>query len=62
MTALRTAFDTARDTKGKPTFIKANTLVGKGVPFLEGLMAHQLKFPAEVAQSTIEELQGQLAS
>lgn len=60
--ALITAFDAARSTKGKPTFIIANTLVGKGVSSLEGFMAHQLRFPPEVAESAIAELKGQLAS
>lgn len=30
------AFDQARATKGKPTFILANTIKGKGVSFMEG--------------------------
>ena len=51
ITALLGAFDAARATKGKPSFIKANTLMGKGVPSLEGLMFHQLRFPPEVAAS-----------
>lgn len=60
--ALLGAFDKARNTQGKPSFLIANTLVGKGVPSLEGLMAHQLKFPAEVADSARKELIGQQAS
>ena len=55
--ALLTAFDTARATKGKPSFIKANTVMGKGVPSLEGLMFHQLRFPPEVAASARAELE-----
>ena len=58
--ALLGAFDTARATKGKPSFIKANTLMGKGVPSLEGLMFHQLRFPPEVAASARAELEAQL--
>jgi len=58
--ALLAAFDTARATKGKPSFIKANTVMGKGVASLEGLMFHQLKFPAEVANSARAELEAQL--
>lgn len=58
--ALLSAFDTARATKGKPSFIKANTLMGKGVPSLEGLMFHQLRFPPEVAASARAELEAQL--
>ena len=58
--ALLSAFDTARDTKGKPSFIKANTLMGKGVASLEGLMFHQLRFPEDVANSARAELEAQL--
>lgn len=57
--ALLDAFDHARATKGKPAFIKANTLMGKGVPSLEGLMFHQLRFPPEVAASARAELEAQ---
>lgn len=60
--ALLNAFDTARATKGRPSFIKANTLMGKGVSSLEGLMFHQLRFPAEVAGSARAELEGKLSS
>ena len=58
--ALLGAFDMARATKDKPSFIKANTLMGKGVPSLEGLMFHQLRFPPEVAASARAELEAQL--
>ena len=61
LAALLAAFEHARETKGKPSFIKANTLVGKGVASLEGLMYHQLRFPAEVADSARRELEGRLA-
>ena len=60
MSSLLDAYDTARQTKGKPTFIKANTLMGKGVASLEGLMFHQLRFPEEVANSARAELEAQL--
>lgn len=60
--ALLDAFDAARATKGRPSFIKANTLMGKGVSSLEGLMFHQLRFPAEVANSARAELEGKLPS
>lgn len=60
--ALVNAFEQARSTKGRPTFLLANTLVGKGVPSLEGIMAHQLKFPAEVSARAITEMKAQLAS
>ena len=58
--SLLTTYDKARETKNKPTFIKANTIMGKGVPSLEGLMFHQLKFPEEVARSARTELEAQL--
>ncbi len=58
--ALLGAFDQARQAKGKPSFIKANTLMGKGVASLEGLMFHQLRFPPEVAASARAELEAQL--
>ena len=58
--ALLNAYESARQTKGKPTFIKANTVMGKGVASLEGLMFHQLRFPPEVANSARAELEAQL--
>ena len=58
--ALLTAYDTARATKGQPSFIKANTLMGQGVASLEGLMFHQLRFPEAVANSARAELEAQL--
>lgn len=58
--ALLGAYDKARNTKNKPAFIKANTLMGKGVASLEGLMFHQLRFPEEVASSARAELEAQL--
>ncbi len=58
--ALLAAYDTARETRGRPSFIKANTLMGKGVGSLEGLMFHQLRFPPEVAASARAELEARL--
>lgn len=55
--AVLDAFETARSAKGKPSFIKANTVMGKGVPSLEGLMFHQLRLPPEVAESARLELE-----
>ena len=60
MGALLGAFENARATRGKPSFIKANTLMGKGVQSLEGLM-FLLRFPKEVADSARAELEEQLA-
>ncbi len=59
ISALLSAYDQARETRGKPSFIKANTLMGKGVASLEGLMFHQLRFPPEVAASARAELEAQ---
>lgn len=56
------AFDKARSIKDKPGFIKANTLMGKGVSSLEGLMFHQLRFPEEVSRSARSELETKIAS
>ena len=58
--ALLSAFDTARDTKGKPTFIKANTLMGKGVASLKALCVPSTSVPWEVANSARTELEAQL--
>ncbi|MEM7303034.1 MAG: transketolase [Pseudomonadota bacterium] len=60
--ALLEAFAQSRATKGQPSFIKANTLMGKGVSSLEGLMFHQLRFPEEVANSARTELERKLQS
>jgi len=60
--ALLNSFEQARACTGKPSFIKANTLMGKGVSSLEGLMFHQLRFPKEVADSARAELESKLAS
>jgi transketolase len=60
--ALLNALATARTTNGKPSFIKANTTMGKGVSSLEGLMFHQLRFPKAVADSARAELEAKLAS
>ena len=61
MGTLLNALERARETKGKPTFINANTLVGKGVKILEGFMAHQLMFPPELAEKAIADIKEQLA-
>ena len=57
--SLLNTFSKVRETRNKPSFIKANTLMGKGVPSLEGLMFHQLRFPEEVARSARAELEAQ---
>ncbi|MDA9990503.1 transketolase [Paracoccaceae bacterium] len=47
--ALGDAFQKARCTFHKPTVILAQTIVGKGVPFLENKMSHNMVLPADVA-------------
>jgi len=51
------AFDNARSTKGKPTFILADTVKGKGVSFMEGLVDWHGKAPSqEQAKQALAEL------
>ncbi len=58
--ALLDAFDKARAKRGAPSCLIADTSVGKGVSFLEGMMAHQLRLPPEVAENAISELESKL--
>ena len=44
-------------TQRKPGVLIANTLVGKGVPFLEGKMSHNMVLPAAVANDALEYLE-----
>ena len=46
---LADAFDWARANAGRPSVLLARTIVGKGVPFLEGRMSHNMVLPADVA-------------
>ncbi len=51
------AFDKARETKGRPTFILADTVKGKGVSFMEGLVDwHGVAPNAEQAARALAEL------
>lgn len=51
------AFNEARTVKGKPTFIIADTVKGKGVSFAEGLVDwHGIAPNAEQAKKALEEL------
>ncbi|MCY4488332.1 MAG: transketolase [Deltaproteobacteria bacterium] len=61
LAALLDALAAARGTKGIPSFLIAETLVGKGVSFLEGMIAHQLRFPPDIAAGAVQELKGRLA-
>lgn len=54
--ALLAAFAAARSVTGQPTVIIAHTLAGKGVPFLEGQLAHHIKLPAELATAALRAL------
>ena len=55
------ALDAARDFKGKPTLIVANTLPGAGVAFLEGQLAHVARITSEDAQRALDILEGAAA-
>lgn len=54
--AILAALDEARETKGRPTCINARTLVGKGAPSLEGILAHNMRLPADAAARALNEL------
>ena len=49
------AYDWLRS-QNQPGVLLANTLVGKGVPFLEGKMSHNMVLPAEVARDALVHL------
>ncbi len=53
--ALLEALDRARD-RDRPTCLVAATLAGKGVAELEGILAHNLKLPAEIAAEALAAL------
>lgn len=53
MTELLHAFESAREVKDKPTVINANTLVGKGVGFLEGQRSHNMLLPPDAAERAL---------
>ncbi len=55
--ALAGALEQARHTRLRPTVLLAHTTVGKGVPFLEGRMSHNMVFPAETAARAMELLE-----
>lgn len=50
------ALASARATTGRPTVILAHTMVGKGVPVLEGVRSHNMRLPGGVAQQALSEL------
>ena len=53
---LMTALDRARAASEAPTCLVVRTLPGKGVPALEGILAHNLKLPADVARDAMTAL------
>lgn len=53
--ALLACLERARG-RDRPTCIVAQTLAGKGVPSLEGLLAHNLKLPPDIAQEALQAL------
>ena len=59
--AIKDAFDKARECKGRPTAIVAETVKGKGVSFMENQAGWHGKAPdAEQTKQAIEELGGEL--
>lgn len=56
--ALLAALDRARG-RAKPTCLVAETLAGKGVPSLEGILAHNLKLPQDVVETALSALADQ---
>ena len=57
--ALSAAFNQARSNRNVPTVILAHTIVGKGIPFLENQMSHNMVLPAEVAEQCLKALECQ---
>ena len=57
--ALSAAFNQARSNRDVPTVILAHTIVGKGIPFLENQMSHNMVLPADVAEQCLKALECQ---
>ena len=57
--ALSAAFNQARSSRNVPTVILAQTIVGKGIPFLENQMSHNMVLPADVAEQCLKALECQ---
>ena len=55
--ALSAAFNQARSNRNVPTVILAHTIVGKGIPFLENQMSHNMVLPADVAEQCLKALE-----
>ena len=54
--SLQEGFEYARSTSDVPTVILAETTVGKGIPFLENLMSHNMVLPGDVADKCLKYL------
>jgi transketolase len=54
--ALLAAYASARGQTAQPTMIDATTVPGKGVSTLEGVLSHNAKLPADVAEAALLEL------
>ncbi len=54
--ALLAAFAQARGQTERPTMVIATTVPGKGVRALEGVISHNAKLPADVADAALREL------
>ena len=55
--ALGDALDVARDTRGQPVCIIADTVPGKGVPGFEGRLSHMTALSAEQATAALAALE-----
>jgi transketolase len=54
---LMQAFDEARTVKGKPTFIIANTIKGRGLPHVADMVeSHSVSFTKAQVESTLRSL------
>ena len=51
------SFEAAKKDTSRPTCIIANTIPGKGVPFLEGKKSHNMVLPEEAAQDALNWLE-----
>lgn len=54
--ALLAAFAQARGQTAQPTMVIATTVPGKGVSMLEGVLSHNAKLPADIADAALREL------
>jgi transketolase len=57
--ALGAAFEQARSNCDMPSVILAQTIVGKGIPFLENEMNHNMVLPNDVAEQCLKSLEWQ---